>query len=104
VLGLIQVMKNLDNIDHVGPGIATAFVATIYGVALANLFCLPIAGKLNVRQREEVMRKEMILEGVVSILEGLNPRVIETKLNTYLHNPKAAPAPEKRSRTETVAA
>ena len=104
MLGLIQVMKNLDNIDHVGPGIATAFVATIYGVALANLFCLPIAGKLKVRQREEVMRKEMILEGVVSILEGLNPRVIETKLNTYLHNPKSAPAAEKRPRTETVAA
>ena len=97
VLGLIQVMKNLDNIDHVGPGIATAFVATIYGVALANLFCLPIAGKLKVRQREEVMRKEMILEGVVSILEGMNPRMVETKLRTYLRSPQTVPDSEKRT-------
>ena len=86
VLGLIQVMKNLDNIDEVGRGIATAFVATIYGVAVANLICLPVAGKLKFRHREEVMLKEMMLEGVISILEGMNPRMIETKLRTFLFN------------------
>lgn len=90
VLGLIQVMKNLDNIDEVGRGIATAFVATIYGVALANLICLPAAGKLKFRHREEVMLKEMMLEGVISILEGMNPRMIETKLRTFLFDPKPA--------------
>ena len=84
VLGLIQVMKNLDNIDEVGRGIAAAFVATIYGVALANLIFLPAAGKLKFRHREEQMIKEMALEGVISILEGMNPRMIETKLRTYL--------------------
>lgn len=88
VLGLIQVMKNLDNIDEVGHGIATAFVATIYGVALANLICLPAAGKLKFRHREEQMIKEMMLEGVISILEGMNPRMIETKLRTYLFDSK----------------
>jgi chemotaxis protein MotA len=84
VLGLIQVMQHLDNIDEVGKGIAVAFVATIYGVALANLFCLPAAGKLKIRHKEHVMMQEMMLEGVISILEGLNPRMIETKLKTFL--------------------
>lgn len=84
VLGLIQVMQHLDNIDEVGSGIAVAFVATIYGVALSNLFCLPAAGKLKIRQKEGVLMKEMMLEGVISILEGLNPRMIETKLRTFL--------------------
>ena len=84
VLGLIQVMQHLDNIDEVGKGIAVAFVATIYGVALSNLFCLPAAGKLKIRHKEELMVKEMMLEGVVGILEGLNPRMIETKLRTFL--------------------
>jgi chemotaxis protein MotA len=84
VLGLIQVMQHLDNIDQVGKGIATAFVATIYGVGLANLICLPAAGKLRIRHGEERMVKEMMLEGVTSILEGMNPRMIETKLRTFL--------------------
>jgi len=84
VLGLIQVMQHLDNITEVGRGIAVAFVATIYGVALANLVFLPAAGKLKIRQREEQMIKEMVLEGVVSILEGMNPRMMETKLRTFL--------------------
>ncbi|ADW68454.1 flagellar motor protein [Granulicella tundricola] len=88
VLGLIQVMKSLDNIDEVGRGIATAFVATIYGVAVANLICLPAAGKLKFRHAEEVMLKEMMLEGVCSILEGMNPRMIETKLRTFLFESK----------------
>jgi chemotaxis protein MotA len=92
VLGLIQVMKNLSNIDEVGRGIAVAFVATIYGVAMANLICLPAAGKLKFRHREEQMIKEMMLEGVISILEGMNPRMIETKLRTYLFDSKPAPA------------
>lgn len=84
VLGLIQVMQHLDNISEVGRGIAVAFVATIYGVALANLVLLPAAGKLKIRHREEQMAKEMILEGVISILEGMNPRMMETKLRTFL--------------------
>jgi len=84
VIGLIQVMQHLDNIDQVGRGIAIAFVATIYGVGLANVVFLPAAGKLRTRQQEEQMVKEMMLEGVVSIQEGMNPRMIEVKLRTFL--------------------
>lgn len=98
VIGLIQVMQHLNNIDEVGRGIAVAFVATIYGVALANLIFLPAAGKLKIRHREEQMMKEMMLEGVISILEGMNPRMIETKLRTFLFDSKPETA------TEAVAA
>ncbi len=84
VLGLIQVMQHLDKIDEVGRGIAVAFVATIYGVGSANLFFLPAAGKLRIRIREEQQRREMMLEGVISILEGMNPRMLEIKLNGFL--------------------
>jgi chemotaxis protein MotA len=84
VLGLIQVMQHLDKMDEVGRGIAVAFVATIYGVGAANIFFLPSAGKLKIRIREEQVAREMMLEGVVSILEGLNPRMVETKLRGFL--------------------
>jgi chemotaxis protein MotA len=80
VLGLIQVMQHLDNIHEVGRGIAVAFVATIYGVGIANLFFLPFAGKMRIRIREVHRRREMLLEGVISILEGMNPRMLEIKL------------------------
>ncbi len=90
VLGLIQVMQHLDNIDEVGRGIAVAFVATVYGVATANLLFLPAAGKLKLRLHEELMVKQMVLEGVVSILEGLNPRMMELKLRTFLAESKPA--------------
>ncbi len=80
VLGLIQVMQHLDNITEVGRGIAVAFVATIYGVGAANLFFLPCSGKIKLRIRQEQVVREMMLEGVISILEGMNPRMIETKL------------------------
>jgi chemotaxis protein MotA len=96
VLGLIQVMQHLDHIDQVGRGIAVAFVATIYGVAAANLLFLPVAGKLRLRARHEQALKEMMLEGVVSILEGMNPRILEIKLKSYL----AAPREEKKGPTE----
>jgi len=84
VLGLIQVMQHLDNIDEVGRGIAVAFVATIYGVGIANLFFLPFAGKMRIRIHDDHQRREMMLEGVVSILEGINPRMLEVKLAGFL--------------------
>src|SRR5277367_6405605 len=90
VIGLIQVMQRLDNIAEVGRGIAISFVATIYGVGLANLVFLPAAGKLRIRQQEEQMVKEMMLEGVISIQEGMNPRMIEIKLQTFFFSPKRA--------------
>jgi chemotaxis protein MotA len=84
VLGLIQVMQHLDKIDEVGRGIAVAFVATIYGVGSANLLYLPAAGKMKLRIRDEQITREMTLEGVASILEGMNPRMLETKLLGFL--------------------
>src|SRR5215467_6183376 len=84
VLGLIQVMQHLDNIDEVGKGIAVAFVATIYGVGSANLFFLPAAGKLKFKHRKRMIVKEMMLEGTLGILEGQNPRLIEGKLIAFL--------------------
>src|ERR1043166_2299997 len=80
VLGLIQVMQHLDNIEEVGKGIAVAFVATIYGVASANIIFLPAAGKLKFKHRKKMIIKEMMLEGTLGILEGQNPRLIEGKL------------------------
>ena len=88
VLGLIQVMQHLQNIDEVGRGIAVAFVATIYGVGSANLLFLPSSGKLKIKSRQEQVWHEMTLEGVISILEGMNPRMLETKLLGYLHEHK----------------
>jgi chemotaxis protein MotA len=84
VLGLIQVMQHLDKIDEVGRGIAVAFVATIYGVGSANLLYLPMAGKMKLRIRDEQIMREMTLEGVASILEGMNPRMLENKLLGFL--------------------
>jgi chemotaxis protein MotA len=84
VLGLIQVMEHLGNIDEVGRGIAVAFVATIYGVGSANLLFLPSSGKLKIKSRAEQVLREMTLDGVISILEGMNPRMLEAKLMGYL--------------------
>ena len=97
VLGLIQVMQHLDKMDEVGRGIAVAFVATIYGVAAANLLFLPAAGKLRIRLREEQVRGEMMLEGVISILEGMNPRMLEIKLHSFLADSNAEPKPKARA-------
>ena len=95
VLGLIQVMQHLDKIDEVGRGIAVAFVATIYGVGAANLFFLPASGKLKIRIREEQIIREMTLEGVISILEGMNPRMLESKLLGFLTQAhETSPEPE----------
>jgi chemotaxis protein MotA len=88
VLGLIQVMQHLDKIDEVGKGIAVAFVATLYGVGAANLILLPCAGKLKIRIRDEQILREMTIEGVVSILEGMNPRMLQEKLLGFVTKAK----------------
>jgi chemotaxis protein MotA len=84
VLGLIQVMQHLDRLDEVGRGIAVAFVATIYGVGAANLLLLPVAGKMRIRLREEQAQKEMVLEGVIAILGGMNPRMLRNSLRSFV--------------------
>jgi chemotaxis protein MotA len=84
VVGLIHVMQNLANPELLGAGIATAFVATIYGVGFANLLFLPISNKLKLEAYALVQTKEMMMEGIIAIAEGENPRNIELKLSGYL--------------------
>jgi chemotaxis protein MotA len=105
VLGLMQVMKNLANIDEVGRGIAAAFVATVYGVAAANLFFLPAGGKLKARLRSEVQLRELMLEGVLAIVEGLNPKLIRIRLDAYIVQPasKKKAAKERQPAAQAAA-
>ena len=84
VMGLIHVMQNLSDPSKLGSGIATAFVATIYGVGLANLFLLPMANKLKAYVVQESHYRELVIEGLVAISEGENPRQIETRLQGFL--------------------
>ena len=88
VMGLIQVMKNLANIDEVGHGIAVAFVATVYGVAIANIFLLPAATKIKARAAHDLHMAELKLEGVIGIAEGLNPTMLRAKLEAFDHGGK----------------
>ncbi len=97
VLGLIQVMKNLANIDEVGHGLAVAFEDTVYGVAVANIVFLPVANKLKARIRDDVHIRELALEGVLSVVEGLNPKLIRTKLEAYA---PAQPGAEKKAKAK----
>lgn len=85
VMGLIHVMENLSDPSKLGSGIAVAFVATIYGVGSANLLFLPIANKLKAIIGKEMVKREMVMEGLVSIANGENPRIIETKLRGYIN-------------------
>ncbi len=94
VLGLIQVMKHLEDIKEVGHGIAVAFVATVYGVASANILFLPAANKLRARMRQVTLLRDMTMEGVIGIVEGLNPTLIRMKLQSFNQHPKK-PEPAK---------
>ncbi len=110
VMGLIQVMKHLANIDEVGKGIAVAFVATIYGVGSANIFFIPSANKIRARMHATSRIRELMLEGVAGIVEGLNPKLIRSKLEAYVQSAqpagaaKKAPAGEKRAAAKPAAA
>jgi chemotaxis protein MotA len=85
VLGLIAVMKNLADPSKLGHGIAAAFTATIYGIGMANLFLLPMASKLKGVIHGQTAEREMIVEGLIAIAQGENPRNIETRLNGFVH-------------------
>ena len=85
VLGLMAVMRNLNDPSKLGHGIAAAFVATIYGIGAANLFLLPMAAKLKSVIADQTRMREMIVEGLISISRGENPRNIEAKLQGFFH-------------------
>ncbi len=86
VLGLIHVMENLADTSKLGQGIAVAFVATVYGVGSANLLFLPLAYKIKRKIKLEIEVKNMILEGAIGIMAGMNPFIIEQKLRAYVHS------------------
>ena len=103
VMGLIQVMKHLEDIKEVGHGIAVAFVATVYGVGSANLFFLPAANKIRARIRSVSMLKEMTLEGVIGIVEGLNPTLIRIKLSAFDAHPEKLKKGASRAASDATA-
>jgi chemotaxis protein MotA len=84
LLGLILMLGNLDDPDSIGPSMAMALVGTLYGAAMANMVCIPLAEKLGYLAHHEIVAKETILDGVLAIQAGDNPRVVEQKLSTYL--------------------
>jgi chemotaxis protein MotA len=90
VMGLIFVLGNLENPDELGHSIAVAFIATLYGVFLANIVYLPIGAKLKLRSKQEVAERTMVVEGTLAIQAGDNPRVLKEKLSAYI-------APDKRN-------
>ncbi|MCG3180664.1 MAG: Chemotaxis protein PomA [Phycisphaerae bacterium] len=84
LVGLVIMLKNMDDPSKIGPGMATALLTTLYGALLANMFALPVSDKLRMRSDEEVLVKQIIIRGVMSIQSGDNPRIVEQKLKTYL--------------------
>jgi chemotaxis protein MotA len=84
LIGLVQLLGSLDNPDEIGPAMAVALITTFYGSVLANYVCTPIANKLILKSKEEIHEKNMIIEGVLSIQSGENPRILENKLKTFL--------------------
>ena len=104
VIGLIQVMQRLENINEVGKGIAVAFVATIYGVGSANIFFLPCAGRMKMLMRRRQALRELVLDGVIAIVEKTNPRILESKLAVYLERPAREVRPEQQIAPESLVA
>jgi chemotaxis protein MotA len=88
LIGLVQMMANMDDPKALGPAMAVALLTTLYGAVLANVFALPIADKLALRSKQERMTKHLIVEGISAIQEGLNPRVVEDLLKIYLPGSK----------------
>lgn len=95
LIGLINLLKNLDDPSMIGPSMAVALITTFYGCILANYVCTPIANKLSLRSKEEVHQREMIIEGILSIQAGENPRIMEHKLKTFL-------SPEEKKRYDEL--
>ncbi len=94
LIGLVLMLQDLDDPAAIGPAMAIALITTFYGIILANVLFIPLSGKLKNRSKEEIMVKEMILEGILCISKGENPRIIEEKINSYLP-PKSRRSEEK---------
>ncbi|MHB8766181.1 MAG: motility protein A [Deferrisomatales bacterium] len=84
LIGLVQMLKTLDDPSSIGPAMAVALLTTFYGSVIANLVCLPIAVKLEFRSKEEALAKQVVTEGIVSIMQGANPKVLKDKLEAFV--------------------
>ena len=84
LIGLVQMLQTMDDPSKVGPAMAIALLTTFYGSIIANIVCLPISGKLRTRSKEEVLTKEMEIQGIVSLSNGDNPRILEQKLQAFI--------------------
>ena len=84
LVGLVQMLQTMDDPSSIGPAMAVALLTTFYGSIMANIVCLPISGKLRTRSKEEVLAKEMSIQGIISISNGDNPRILEQKLLAFL--------------------
>lgn len=84
LIGLIQMLSKLDDPSNLGSGMAVALITTLYGALLANLLFIPLAGKLREKSEEEILMKEVMIEGILSIQAGENPRIVEEKLSAFL--------------------
>lgn len=84
LIGLVQMLQSMDDPSKIGPAMAIALLTTFYGSVLANLICLPIAGKLRGRSKEEALAREMVIEGVLSLTRGENPRILEQKMLAFV--------------------
>ena len=93
LIGLVQMLRELDDPSQIGVGMATALLTTLYGALIANLFCVPLAGKLENRSQEEVTIRELMISGLIALVEGPPPRAIEERLHAFL-SPSSRPMPE----------
>ncbi len=84
LIGLVQMLQSMDDPSSIGPAMAVALLTTFYGSLMANLVCIPIAGKLKMRSKEEVQSKEMAIQGIISLSNGDNPRILEQKLQAFV--------------------
>jgi len=84
LIGLVQMLQTMDDPSRIGPAMAVALLTTFYGSIMANIVCLPISGKLKTRSKEEVLTKEMAIQGIVSLSNGDNPRILEQKLQAFI--------------------
>jgi chemotaxis protein MotA len=84
LIGLVQMLQTMSDPSSIGPAMAVALLTTFYGAVIANVLCMPLAGKLKNRSAAEILDKTLVAEGMKSILEGENPRVIEQKLHAFV--------------------
>jgi len=96
LIGLVQMLQNMSDPNAIGPAMAVALITTFYGAIIANLVCLPIAGKLKTRSSEEVLVKEMMIEGVICLSNGENPRIVEQKLMAFLPPGEREQGPQQK--------